>query len=127
MDYTPSVMKTDKTGILQALNPADYFTLAMDEEIRSESMPGSLCGFGLELDSVPDIKLLETKINELSQRFPLVLASLQQRGNRFYWCQRQRNEAIFFQQSCPEKEDGKLFIQIQLGQLQIVPILWLTQ
>jgi hypothetical protein len=110
-------MKIDKVNILQSLNPADYFTLAMDEEIRSESMPGSLCGFCLELDSVPEITLLEAKINELSQRFPLILASLQQRGNRFYWCQRQQNEAIFFQQYCPEKEDGELFIQTQLENL----------
>jgi len=110
-------MKRDKTGILQALNPADYFTLAMDEEIRNESMPGSLCGFSLALDSVPNITLLEVKINELSQRFPLILASLQQRGHRFYWCQRQQDEAIFFQAFCPEKEDSELFIQMQLESL----------
>ena len=110
-------MKMDKAGILQALNPADYFTLAMDEEIRSESMPGSLCGFALELNSVPEITLLESRINELSQRFPLILASLQQRGNRFYWCQRQENETIFFQHHCPEKEESKLFIQTQLESL----------
>ncbi len=117
MDYTPSVMKIDKTGVLQALNPADYFTLAMDEEIRSESMPGSLCGFSLALDSVPDIVLLETRINELSQQFPLILASLQQQGKRFYWCQRQQNKAIFFQHHCPEKKEDELFIQTQLESL----------
>ncbi len=117
MDCTPSVMKIDKTGVLQALNPADYFTLAMDEEIRSESMPGSLCGFGFELDSMPKITLLRARIDELSQRFPLILASLQQRGNRFYWCERQQNEAIFFQHDYPEKEKSELFIQTQLESL----------
>ncbi|NOQ36896.1 MAG: hypothetical protein GQ569_13570 [Methylococcaceae bacterium] len=110
-------MSVDKTGILQALNPSDYFTLAMDEEIRNENMAGSLCGFALELDSCPNIALLEARINELKQRFPIILASLQQRGNRFYWCQREKEEPIFFQTTCPENTDVEFFIKNQLETL----------
>ncbi|MCK5871524.1 MAG: hypothetical protein KAG26_01760 [Methylococcales bacterium] len=81
-----------------ALNPADYFTLAMDEEIRHETGIGSLCGFAIELDALPEIPTLENRIKELSQRFPIILTHLQQHGNRFYWCQHSNNRTpVFFQ------------------------------
>ena len=51
------------------LNPADYFTLAMDEEIRNENMPGSLCGFALELEKLPSIVTLKQRIAEFGERF----------------------------------------------------------
>ncbi len=95
--------------IIQPLNPADYFTLAMDDEIRRENMPGSLCGFALELDRHPDIDKLASRIDEFTHRFPLALASLQQHGKRFYWCTRQQPEPIFFQHHCPETENDESF------------------
>ena len=104
-------------NILQPLNPADYFTLAMDEEIRSENMPGSLCGFALELKSCPDIKQLSERINELVQRFPIIRASLQQQKNRFYWCQRDVEADIFFNDVCAKDESEDSFIQNRLEEL----------
>lgn len=94
-------MTAKNPDILQALNPADCFTLAMDEQIRRENMPGSLCGFALELDKMPDVAELTRRIEELVQRFPVVQSSLQQRGRRFYWCRRQQPRPIFFQRHCP--------------------------
>jgi len=99
-------MKEKKPIILQALNPSDYFTLAMDEEIRQENMPGSLCGFGLELSTPPDFEVLQARIHEFGERFPLVYASLQQQGKRFFWCQREQNIPLFKQHIDDNKTDG---------------------
>ncbi len=90
-------MKSSTEGIIQILNPSDCFTLAMDEEIRQENMPGSQCGFALELAGAPEIKAIQERINEFSERFPLVFASLQQRGKRFFWCQREHQHPLFYQ------------------------------
>ncbi len=90
-------MKKLDSTILQALNPSDYFTLAMDDEIRRENMPGSLCGFALELDKEPDIETLQARIIEFGERFPVAYASLQQQGKRFFWCQREQNTPLFSQ------------------------------
>lgn len=95
--------------ILQPLNPADYFTLAMDDEIRRENMPGGLCGFALELDRQPDIGKLKGRIEEFTHRFPLATAALQQQGRRFYWCKRPKPEPVFFQHHCPETENDAFF------------------
>ena len=89
-------MSFDKAKILQALNPCDYFTLAIDEEIRKENMAGSLCGFAIELKNCPDIVALETRVAEFGEQFPLIFASLQQDKNRFYWCERDEKPPIFF-------------------------------
>ena len=90
-------MSTATEDIIQVLNPSDCFTLAMDEEIRRENMPGSQCGFALELASSPDANAIEQRINEFGERFPLVFASLQQRGKRFFWCQREQRFPLFHQ------------------------------
>ncbi|MGH8477945.1 MAG: hypothetical protein ACRER2_19640, partial [Methylococcales bacterium] len=58
------------------MNPADYFTLAMDEEIRREGMPGSLCGVAVELDEPPDIHKLSERIGRFLRNFPTAGASL---------------------------------------------------
>lgn len=88
-----------------ALNPADYFTLALDDEIRRDGMPGSLCAFVLELRQPPDAALLAARIAEFGQRFPLIFASLQQCGKRFYWLPRPSAPQIFFDQSIPGISD----------------------
>ncbi len=89
--------------IIQILNPSDCFTLAMDEEIRQENMPGSQCGFALELASPPDPNAIQQRINEFGERFPLVFASLQQRGKRFFWCQRAQQHPLFHQHIASNK------------------------
>lgn len=94
-------MSRGSSDIIQPLNPADCFTLAMDEQIRLENMPGSLCGFALELDKIPDIQWLSERIEALTRHFPVVLSSLQQHGRRFYWCRRQHPGQIFFQHYLP--------------------------
>ncbi len=104
-------MATNKEGILQALNPADTFTLAMDEEIRQEGMPGSLCGFALELSNTPNIESLENRIKTFIDFFPLAQSSLQQRGKRFYWCQRKNPRQLFFQHTLLEKTNETSFFQ----------------
>jgi hypothetical protein len=118
MDFTPSMINDNA---LPRLNPADYFTLAMDEEIRQETGIGSLCGFAVKLDSVPNIERLSQRIKELSQRFPVILASLQQKGARFYWQPRKEIPPIFFQY--PEKETAisEEIIHTQIEQLMNQP------
>ena len=105
MGITTSSMNTPTEDIIQMLNPSDCFTLAMDEEIRQEQMPGSQCGFALELASAPDIKAIEQRINEFGERFPLIFASLQQRGKRFFWCQREQQHPLFHQYNAPDTVD----------------------
>ncbi len=102
-------MKREPSERLQILNPADHFTLAMDEEIRREGMPGSLCGFALELNQTPDFNELKGRIDEFIECFPISQASLQQRGKRFYWCQRKEIPEIYFQHSRPDIEDEEAF------------------
>ena len=65
-------MTIKKEAILERLNPADSFTLAMDEEIRRDGLAGSYGCFALELSNIPDIAELERRITEFSQRFPVV-------------------------------------------------------
>ncbi|MBE8233531.1 MAG: hypothetical protein HAW67_07310, partial [Endozoicomonadaceae bacterium] len=98
-------MAPNKNRIIKALNPADYFTLAMDEEIRNEGMPGSLCGFALELDKTPDIEELRHRIDAFTQKFPESLAQLQAQGRRHYWYQRGQARQIFFQHQLLENTD----------------------
>lgn len=102
-------MSKKHVNILQKLNPADCFTLAMDEEIRQEGMPGSLCGFVLELSDTPDIQKLSERIEEFITKFPITTASLQQRGKQFYWCKRETSYQTFFHHQCPEQENTESF------------------
>ncbi len=110
-------MADKKQGILQPLNPADSFTLAMDEEIRKEGMPGSLCGFALELSNKPDVDELQDRINVFLENFPIAQASLQQRGRRFYWCQREQQRQVFFQHSCSAGRNQTEFFQQSLEKI----------
>lgn len=110
-------MKPKQANILQALNPSDYFTLAMDEEIRREGMPGSLCGFALELNQRPDAALLGARITEFLIKFPVSSASLQQRGKHFYWCTRDTPRQAFFQHSCPAGQNDEAFQQTTIETL----------
>ncbi|BCG63884.1 MAG: hypothetical protein methR_P1629 [Methyloprofundus sp.] len=90
---------------LLALNPADYLTLTMDQEIRQDNMPGSICGYALELDQLPDIDALSERITEFGARFPVAYASLQQRGKRFFWFEREQQHALFVQHHAASNSD----------------------
>jgi len=110
-------MNTQTADILGALNPADSFTLAMDEEIRKDGLPGSYGCFALELSNTPDINVLQERIGEFSQRFPVAMASLQQRGRRFYWCKRKTSPQLFLQHHCPADQTDSEFQQIKIDQI----------
>lgn len=110
-------MKTQKADILELLNPADSFTLAMDEEIRKDGLPGSYGCFALELSNRPDSVTLQQRINEFSERFPVALASLQQRGRRFYWCQRNTPPQLLIRHHCPEDQTDAEFQRSRIDQI----------
>lgn len=110
-------MKEDAETILGKLNPADKFTLAMDEEIRRDGLPGSYGCLALELGSSPDITTLQQRITEFSQRFPVVLASLRAIGRHFYWCKRTSAPSLFFHQQCPAREDENDFLPRAINQI----------
>ncbi len=110
-------MSIEKQDILEALNPADSFTLAMDEEIRKDGLPGSYGCFALELSQTPNIAELQQRINEFSQQFPVATASLQQRGRRFYWCRRKTRSTLFFQHHCPKNQTADDFQQNTIDRL----------
>ncbi len=110
-------MSDCKQDILEPLNIADCFTLAMDEEIRQDGLAGSLCGFGLELSQSPDIEKLQQRIHHFSQQFPVALASLQQRGKRFYWCKRETPPQLFFQHNCTDNQAEHTFQKDTVKQL----------
>jgi hypothetical protein len=112
MDFTASKrMSIKEVDILERLNPADSFTLAMDEEIRRDGLAGSYGCFALELSNFPDIAALQQRITEFGQRFPVAQASLQQIGRRFYWCKRNGPPPLFFQHLCPEGHNEADFQQ----------------
>ena len=79
-------MSQNNAAIIEGLNPADAFTLAMDQEIRNDGLAGSYGCFALELNRLPDIAELNHRIQCFFQQFPLANARLEQRGRRFYWC-----------------------------------------
>ncbi len=102
-------MSSTQKEPLLALNPADYLTLTMDEEIRQENMPGSLCGYALELEKTPDIHALNKRILEFGERFPLAYASLQQRSKRFFWFEREYKHQLFIQHHAPSNVNESAF------------------
>lgn len=104
-------MSIDKSSILERLNPADSFTLAMDDEIRRDGLAGSYGCSGLELSNTPDIDELTRRIDEFDRQFPVSRASLQQIGKRFYWCRRDNPPKMFYEHRCPDGEDATDFRQ----------------
>lgn len=104
-------MKENAEIILGKLNPADCFTLAMDDEIRRDGLPGSYGCLVLELSTRPDVTVLQQRITEFGQRFPVVLASLRSVGRHYYWCKRESAPALFFHQQCPAGDDENVFVQ----------------
>ena len=110
-------MSAQKADILEVLNPADSFTLAMDEEIRKDGLPGSYGCFAMELSNIPNTLTLQQRIDEFSQRFPVALASLQQWGRRFYWCKRNAPPQLFIRHHCPENQPDAEFQRSKIDQI----------
>jgi hypothetical protein len=118
MDITPPKrMSIDQSSILERLNPADGFTLAMDEEIRKDGLAGSYGCFALELSNAPDIAILQQRIAEFGRCFPVVQAGLRQIGRRFYWCKRSDPPPLFFQYPCPADRQEADFRHNLISQL----------
>lgn len=97
-------MNPEADSIIRPLNAADYFTLAMDAEIRREGLPGSLCGFALELDSVADPEALRHRIDRFTQHYPTSRACLKKIGRHYYWCKRPESPPIFHHHDYPDSE-----------------------
>jgi NRPS condensation-like uncharacterized protein len=110
-------MNTQKEHVLERLNPADIFTLAMDEEIRKDGLAGNFGGFALALSNNPDIETLQQRITEFSQRYSVTQASLRQIGQHFYWCKRSDPASLFFQHHCPENQNEDDFQQQTIARL----------
>ncbi len=109
-------MTNNTDNIIEPLNPADSFTLAMDEEIRNDGLAGSYGCFALELSDIPDLAELERRIDAFAKQFPVVQGCLQQRGRRYYWCQRPSPPQLFFQHNANDsKEQGDDLHQITLA------------
>ena len=90
------------------LNPADYFTFVLDQEIRDAEMPGGYCGFALELDSTPDLPLLQQRLDILTERFPQATARLERRGKHYAWVATMRRLELECT-LCPPNEDPASF------------------
>jgi hypothetical protein len=90
-------------------NPADYFTFVLDQEIRNAGMPGGYCGFVLELDSAPDLAVLQKRLDILTERFPQATARLERRGRHYAWVPTTRRLLLECEPSCPPNEDIACF------------------
>lgn len=114
MDRTTSKRMKPKHApdIIEVLNPADSFTLAMDEEIRNDGLAGSYGCLALELSHLPDMTVLQQRIQELADRFPSMKSCLQQRGRRYYWCQRSQPTQLFFHHTATDEEDESYHHQL---------------
>lgn len=99
------------------LNPADYFTLAIDEAIRNEGLSGNICIYGLELDKAPELHGLCERILEFVHRFPQANSSLIQKGRRFYWQIRTESRQFFYQHHCPAHENEDAFVRLTLSEI----------
>jgi hypothetical protein len=79
---------------LIAFNPADYFTLVLDHEMRAAGMPGGYCGFVLELGAEPGLERLQQRLDLLTRQFPQASARLERRGKRYFWAPTGRRIAL---------------------------------
>jgi hypothetical protein len=105
---TLSTHPLTETPVAAWFNPADYFTFVLDQEIRSAGMPGGYCGFVLELGSVPDLALLQRRLDVLAERFPEATGRLERRGKRYAWTATGRR-LLLERHECPAGEDLESF------------------
>ncbi len=66
-------------------SPADHVMLVMDREIQAGGMPGSWCGFGLELAGIPRMSEIRQGLTELTQAFPTLTGRIIRKGKRYGW------------------------------------------
>ncbi len=66
-------------------SPADHVMLVMDREIQAGGMPGSWCGFGLELAGIPRMSDIRQGLTELEQAFPTLAGRMIRKGKRYGW------------------------------------------
>ena len=92
--------------MLQRLNPADHFTLVMDQEIRASGLAGNFCGLILELDGLPNHNYIRQRCELFAQRFPLSIARLGSAGKRYAWFTSQNQHIPFsiHQTTCANRE-----------------------
>lgn len=70
---------------LWRLNPADYFTLALDSEIRKSGLAGNYCAIALELKGIPDHAEIVLRCKAFAEQYPLAVSRLRQHGRRYVW------------------------------------------
>lgn len=96
--------------IIESLNPADYFTLAMDQEIRNDGLAGSYACVALTLNQKPDVDELTRRIQAFFQQFPTANGRLIQKGRRFYWCKADQSPVFLHQhQQTDDALDEEVF------------------
>jgi hypothetical protein len=105
---SPERLTPGETPISAWFNPADYFTFVLDQEIRKAGLPGGYCGFMLELGDVPDLPVLQARLDLLAERFPVATARPERRGKRYGWVRTGRRLALECH-LCPPGEDGAAF------------------
>ena len=81
----------------ERLNPADQFTLMMDNEIRSSGLAGNYCALVLKLDGIPEITEIEQKCLQFNKRFPRASARIKVQGRQYYWNENENNIIPFHQ------------------------------
>ncbi|MEA3412382.1 MAG: hypothetical protein U9R74_12705 [Pseudomonadota bacterium] len=84
--------------ILQRLNPADHFTLALDHEIRKSGLAGNYCALAMELEGIPDHAEIARHCSGFARQFPLAVARLTRQGRQYAWVPSD-NETLPFQVS----------------------------
>jgi hypothetical protein len=87
-------------------NPADYFTYVLDQEIRRIGMPGSYCGFALELADQPDLAYLQQRLDLLVELFPKASARIERQGKRYAWVLTGRR-IMLERHQCRQDEDAQ--------------------
>jgi len=70
---------------LQRLNPADHFTLMMDDQIRRSGLAGNFCALVLQLEGQPDVEALRERVRAFPRRFPRAVARLRRQGRQYAW------------------------------------------
>jgi hypothetical protein len=87
-------------------NPADYFTFVLDQEIRKIGLPGSYCGFALELADQPNLEYLQERLDLMVELFPKASARIERQGKRYTWVLTGRR-IMLERHQCRQGEDAQ--------------------
>jgi len=77
------------------LNPVDYFTLALDYEIRRSGLAGNYCAIAFEVEGIPDHKEIAQRCREFAEQFPVAVSRLTQHGRQYFWIPSDDNSLPF--------------------------------